>query len=89
MTQSKTKRLKPFEKLLKVMITGKPVSIEEIETTLGSEIHMYRISTYMWHIKVYAQGTIKTIRNGRKAYGYQLMNPQEVDKGYMVPYGIK
>lgn len=82
MARGKSSKLKPFEKLLTIMITGKPVTLDEIETTLGNEIHMYRISTYIWHIKQFAKGVIKPIKDGRKVVSYQLMNIKEV-KQYM------
>ena len=69
------------------MVTGKPITKEEIEATLGNEIHMYRLSTYMWHIKVNANGVIKVIKEGRKAVAYQIMNPDEIKK-YMNTTGI-
>lgn len=76
----KQKKLKPFEKLLTVMISGEPVSKETIETLLGKEIYMYRISTYMWHIKTFANGVVKTHKDGRKAIAYQIVNVDEVKK---------
>ena len=76
----KQKKLKPFEKLLTVMVSGEAVSKETIETLLGKEIFMYRISTYMWHIKTFANGVIKTHKDGRKAVAYQIMNVAEVKK---------
>lgn len=80
-------RLKPFEKLLTVMISGKPVTKDEIEATLGSEIYMYRLSTYIWHVKTHANGVIKAIKDGRKVTAYQLMNVADV-KQYMNRLGI-
>ena len=82
MARGKSSKLKPFEKLLTVMISGKPVTLDEIESTLGNEIHMYRISTYIWHIKQFAKGVVKPIKDGRKVVSYQLMNVNEV-KQYM------
>ena len=67
MARGKSTKLKPFQKLLTVMITGKPVTVAEIEATLGMEIYMYRLSTYMWHIKTKADGVVKAIKDGRKA----------------------
>lgn len=81
------KKLKPFEKLLTIMISGKQVTLEEIEATLGDEIHMYRISTYIWHIKNFAKGVVKSIKDGRKVTAYQLVNVGEVKK-YMSSEGI-
>jgi hypothetical protein len=84
---AKQLKLKPFEKLLTVMISGKPVTLEEIDALLGKEIYMYRISTYMWHIKSFANGVVKTLKDGRKATGYQLMNVKEV-QDYLDRTGI-
>jgi hypothetical protein len=75
-------KLKPFQKLLTIMISGKPVTKDEIQALLGKEIMMYRISTYMWHIKTNANGVVKTIKDGRKVVGYQICNVDEV-KQYM------
>jgi hypothetical protein len=87
MARGKSDKLAPFQKLLTVMVTGKPVTIEEIDATLGKEIHMYRLSTYMWHIKVNANGVVKVIKEGRKAVAYQIMNPDEIKK-YLNTTGV-
>jgi hypothetical protein len=84
---AKKMKLKPFQKLLTVMISGKEVSKEDIDTLLGKEIQMYRISTYMWHIKTNANGIIKVVKDGRKVTGYQLVNVAEV-KDYMKRVGV-
>lgn len=78
MARGKSSKLKPFEKLLTIMVSGKPVTVEEIDATLGQEIHMYRLSTYIWHIKTFANGTVKAIKDGRKVVAYQVMNVDEV-----------
>jgi hypothetical protein len=87
MTKTKTVRLKPFEKMLNVMISGKPVTKEEFDALLGNEIMMYRISTYIWHIKTIADGTVKVIKDGRKVAAYQLMNVDTVKK-YLEDNGV-
>jgi hypothetical protein len=84
---AKQTKLKPFEKLLTVMISGKPVTIEEIDATLGKEIYMYRISTYIWHIKTFANGVVKAIKDGRRVVAYQVVNVKEV-KEYMDRAGV-
>ena len=48
---------------------------------------MYRISTYMWHIKTNANGIIRITKEGRKVTSYQLVNADEV-KEYMRRTGI-
>ena len=87
MARTKSTKLQPFQKLLTVMISGKETSIEEIDTLLGKEIYMYRLSTYMWHIKTNANGIVKSIKDGRKVVAYQLINVDEV-KSYMDRLGI-
>ena len=89
---SKTKtvkaiKLKPFQKLLTVMIGGKPTTVEEIDALLGKEIQMYRLSTYIWHIKTNADGVVKAIKDGRKVTAYQIVNVSDVKK-YMDRVGI-
>jgi hypothetical protein len=80
-------KLKPFQKLLKLMISGNPVTRDEIDTLLGKEIYMYRISTYMWHIKTVANGVIRINKEGRKVVSYQLVNVDQV-KEYMKRVGV-
>jgi hypothetical protein len=80
-------KLKPFQKLLTLMISGKPVTIEEIDTLLGKEIYMYRLSTYIWHIKTVANGVVRAIKTGRKVTAYQLVNVDQV-KDYMTRVGV-
>ena len=87
MARGPSSKLKPFQKLLTIMVSGKPVTIEEIDATLGKEIYMYRLSTYMWHIKVNANGVVKAIKDGRKVTAYQIVNVDEVKK-YMDRLGI-
>lgn len=82
MARGKSTSLKAFEKLLTVLMSGNPVTREEIETTLGNEIQMYRLSTYIWDIKAHANGVIKVIKDGRKVSAYQLINVDEM-KAYM------
>ena len=87
MARGKSTKLQPFQKLLTIMISGKPVTVEEIDATLGQEIYMYRLSTYMWHIKTFANGVVKAIKDGRKVTAYQLINVDEI-KEYMNRVGV-
>ncbi|NBP69585.1 MAG: hypothetical protein EBR30_03340 [Cytophagia bacterium] len=79
MPRGKSTKLKPFQKLLTVLASGKPVTIEEIDATLGKEIYMYRLSTYIWHIKTNANGVVKAIKDGRKVTAYQVINVKEME----------
>jgi len=87
MARGKSKDLKQFQKVLIVLASGNPVTVDEISTTLGNEIYMYRLSTEIWCIKNYAGGVVKVIKDGRKVVAYQLINVDEV-KEYMRRVGI-
>ena len=80
-------KLKPFQKLLTVMISGNVVTREEIDTLLGKEIQMYRISTYMWHIKTISECVVKVIKDGRKVSSYQLMDVEKA-RAYLIKNGV-
>lgn len=80
MPRGKISKIKPFEKLLIVMSSGKPMTFQDIDAVLGNDIYMYRISTYIYEIKVRANGVIKTVKDGRTVVSYQLTNVAEVKK---------
>ena len=87
MARGKSNKLAPFQKLLLVMQTGKPVTVDEIDSTLGKEIHMYRLSTYVWLMKTNANAVVKAIKTGRKITAYQVVNVGEV-KEYLKRTGV-
>ncbi len=86
MARGKSDKLAPFQKLMTVMASGKAVTIEEIDVTLGTEIHMYRLSTYIWLMKTNANAVVKAIKNGRKITAYQIINVADV-KDYLKRVG--
>ena len=83
-------KLKPYQKLLvlfeqKAKLRKAPpfsnveVTVEEIEASLANEIHMYRLSTYIWHIKVNVGGVVSSVRGDtpetkRKVVAYRIHN---------------
>jgi hypothetical protein len=87
MARGKSNKVAPFQKLMFVMQSGKAVTIDEIEATLGSEIHMYRLSTYVWLMKTNANAVVKAIKTGRKITAYQIVNVDEV-KEYLKRTGV-
>jgi hypothetical protein len=87
MPRGKSTKIKPFEKLLFVLSSGSVVTIEDINEILGEEIYMYRVSSYIWAIKVYANGVIKVIKDGRNVVAYQLLNTKEA-KTYLSKRGF-
>jgi hypothetical protein len=87
MARGKSNKLAPFQKLMLVMQTGKPVTVDEIDATLGKEIHMYRLSTYIWLMKTNANAVVKAIKTGRKITAYQIVNVDEV-KEYLKRTGV-
>ena len=87
MARGKSNKVAPFQKLMLIMQTGKVVTVDEIESTLGSEIHMYRLSTYVWLMKTNANAVVKAIKTGRKITAYQIVNVDEV-KEYLKRTGV-
>ena len=87
MARGKSNKLAPFQKLMLVMQSGKPVTVDEIDATLGKEIHMYRLSTYVWLMKTNANAVVKAIKTGRKITAYQIINVDEV-KEYLKRTGV-
>lgn len=87
MAKTKKVKLAPFEKMLNVMLSGKPVTKDEFDTLLGKEIKMYRISTYIWHMKTISMCTIKVIKDGRKVSAYQLVDVNKA-REYLSRKGI-
>jgi hypothetical protein len=81
------KKLQPFEKLLTLLVSGEVVTKQEIDQKLGNEIYLYRISTYIWHVKKFAGGIVKSIKDGRVVVGYQITNPETVRK-YMAANNV-
>lgn len=67
------------EKITQVLLSGKPVTPEEIHTVFAGtdqEAVLYRLSTNIWNIRRDG-GIIKVHKNGRKVTAYQLVNHTE------------
>ena len=83
-------KLKPYQKLLVLFeqkakfrkappFSNVEVTVEEIEASLANEIHMYRLSTYIWHIKTMVGGVVSSVRGDtpetkRKVVAYRIHN---------------
>jgi hypothetical protein len=80
------------EKITQVMLSGKPVTPEEIAMTFkgtDQEAVLYRLSTNIYNIRLDG-GIVKVIKNGRKVQAYQLVNHEEFDlKGRYVGKVLK
>jgi hypothetical protein len=67
------------EKVAVVLLSGKPVTIDEIKAVFkgtDQEAVMYRLSTNIYNIRKDG-GIIKVIKDGRKVSAYQLVNYTE------------
>ena len=87
MSRTKAGVLTPFQKLLWILQDGNLVSKDEIETKLVNDIHVYRLSTYVWDIKHYTNCIVKVEKQGRTVIGYQIVNP-DVAKAYLSTLGV-
>lgn len=80
MYTGKKSSLLQWEKVLKVMLTGKAVSRESLEKMKEMEdVPMYRLSSFIYHVKL-AGGVVKVLKNGRKIESYVLVNVQDMVK---------
>ena len=69
------------EKITQVLLSGKPVSPQEIATVFAGtdqESVLYRLSTNIYNIRKDG-GIVKVIKQGRKVVGYQLVNFDQFD----------
>jgi len=69
------------EKITQVLLSGKPVSPDEIATVFkgtNQEAVLYRLSTNIYNIRKDG-GIVKVIKDGRKVKAYQLVNFTEFD----------
>ena len=67
------------EKITQVLLSGKPVSPDEITSVFkgtDQEGVLYRLSTNIYNIRLDG-GIVKVIKNGRKVQAYQLVNYTE------------
>ena len=67
------------EKVCQVLLTGKPVSPDEIRAVFkgtDQEAVLYRLSTNIYNIRRDG-GVIKVHKTGRSVQAYQLLNPQD------------
>lgn len=87
MARTKTGAHAPYVKLLALLQDGNIVTKDEIEAKLSNDIHVYRLSTYIWDIKTKTEGIVKVIKDGRAVTGYQITNPAVV-KAYLAKVGI-
>jgi len=60
------------------------VMVKEIHDKL--DIHMYRLSNYIWNIKKNG-GYVRALKNGRDVVGYQLANPDTI-KAHLTKRGF-
>ena len=74
-------KINRHEKITQVLLSGKPVSPQEIaECFKGTDQEkvLYRLSTNIYNIRKDG-GIIKVIKDGRKVTGYQLVNFDQFD----------
>ena len=72
-------RVNRHEKITQVLLSGKPVSPEEIQEVFrgtDQEQVLYRLSTNIYNIRRDG-GIVKVHKQGRKVTAYQLVNHQE------------
>jgi hypothetical protein len=77
--RGKNKNPTQAEKVLLVLLDGRQVSAAEISGTLGTEIELYRLSSYLWQLEQIG-AKIARIKVHRNIAAYQLLNAEEMTK---------
>jgi hypothetical protein len=68
-----TVRLKAWEPIFQMLMTGEPVKKEVLEDILGEL--KYKLSAHILEIKIRSDAVIRVAKDGRKVTSYQLVNP--------------
>lgn len=77
----RTGKVNRHEKITQVLLSGKPVSPQEIQAVFkgtDQESVLYRLSTNIYNIRKDG-GIVKVIKDGRKVQAYQLVNFDQFD----------
>ena len=70
-----------WQRVLMVVQTGEVFTKDVLQEILkDKKIHMYRMSNYMLDIKLFAGGIVRPTKDGRNVIGYQICNPETVQK---------
>lgn len=69
----KTVRMKAWEPIFQMLMTGEPVKKEMLEDMLGEL--KYKLSAHILEIKIRSDAVIRVAKDGRKVTSYQLVNP--------------
>ena len=73
-------KVKQFEKVLEILQDAAPnaVTKEDLAGKLGTDVEMYRISTYIWEVKNKAGVPVEAIKDGRKVVGFKITDATTV-----------
>jgi hypothetical protein len=77
----RTGKVNRHEKITQVLLSGKPVSPQEIQAVFEGTDQaavLYRLSTNIYNIRKDG-GIVKVIKDGRKVQAYQLVNNDQFD----------
>ena len=80
-------KVKQFEKVLKILQDASPeeVSKETLAAALGTDVAMYRISTYIWEVRKQTGVPVEAVKDGRRVTGFKI--PVETDAVAVSPEG--
>ena len=75
---SRKTTLRPFQKILSIMLSGQPINKADMTKIFGEDFLMYKMSSYILDIKIFSGSPVRVIKDGRKVVSYQLI---DVEKG--------
>lgn len=77
---SRKTTLRPFQKILKLMLNGEPIKKADMPKIFGEDFLMYKMSSYILDIKIYSGSPVRVIKDGRNVVAYQLVDPAKGKK---------
>lgn len=76
-----------YQKLLALLSSGEPISVEDLKEKMKDEMCDYRISSYIYQIKCRG-GVVRVTKEGRKVLTYQVVNAQTM-RTYLRRIGVQ
>ena len=76
-------KVRPHNKIIQLLADGKAHTVDSIKAHFDSDDKMnkvmYRLSTFMYDIKKYENGSVAVGKDGRKVVEYRLVNSDDYD----------
>ncbi len=73
---AKPVKLKAWEPIFQLLMTGNAVKKEVLEDVLGNDLK-YKLSAHVLEVRLRSKAVIRVVKSGTKVVSYQLVNPTD------------